>query len=66
MIGRHTTFVVWALLGGALGVCQMAAAMSRRRLPGLGTLVRRVTASVAGRSVFVLAWMWLGWHAFAR
>lgn len=66
MIGRHTTFAVWALLGAALGACQIAAAMSHRRLPGLGTLVQRVTTSVTGRIVFLLAWMWLGWHAFAR
>jgi hypothetical protein len=66
MIGRHATFVVWALLGAALAAGQITAVMSRRRLPGLGTLVRRITAGLAGRSVFVLAWMWLGWHAFAR
>jgi hypothetical protein len=66
MIGRTTTFVIWALLGAALVGCQIVAALSRGRLPGLGTLVKRVTSRNIGRGVFVLAWMWLGWHAFAR
>ena len=66
MIGRHTTLLVWAALGATVVACQVAAAMSRGRLSGLGRLVGRVTAHGAGRWLLVLAWMWLGWHAFAR
>jgi hypothetical protein len=66
MIGRHVTLVVWAILAAALVACQIAAVRSRGRLPGIGTLARRVTAHRVGRGLFVLAWMWLGWHAFAR
>ena len=66
MIGRHTTLLVWALLGVAVVVCQLAAVISRDRLPGMGSLVRMVTTRRAGRWLLVLAWMWLGWHAFAR
>lgn len=66
MIGRHTTLLVWALLGVAVVVCQLAAVFSRGHLPGVGRLVRMVTTRRAARWLFVLAWMWLGWHAFAR
>jgi len=66
MIGRHATLVVWAVLGAVLAACQIAAVLSRGRRPGLGTLLRRVTAGATGRIVVVLAWMWLGWHTFAR
>ncbi|MGD0379878.1 MAG: DUF6186 family protein [Acidimicrobiales bacterium] len=67
MIGRHVTLFVWALLGAAAVVCQLAALISRgRRLPGVGSVVRMVTTRRWGRWVLVLAWMWLGWHAFAR
>lgn len=66
MIGRHVTLLVWALLGAAVVVGQIIAVVSRGRFPGLGTLVRRLTASRAGQILLVLGWMWLGWHAFAR
>jgi len=66
MIGRHTTLLVWGVLGVLVALGQITAAMSKGRLPGLGALVGRLTASRVGRSLFVLAWMWLGWHAFAR
>jgi hypothetical protein len=66
MIGRHVTLVVWALLGAAVVAGQVIAVASRGRLPGLGTLVQRLTASRAGQILLVLGWMWLGWHAFAR
>jgi hypothetical protein len=64
MIHRSTTLLVWAVLGAAVIVGQVVARFSD--FPGLGTVVKRVTASRLGRGVLVLAWMWLGWHAFAR
>jgi hypothetical protein len=66
MISRHTTLVVWAVLGAGVVGCQIVAALSGGRIPGLGTVIRRITVSPVGRSAFVLGWMWLGWHAFAR
>lgn len=66
MIGRTGSLVVWALLGAGLAGCQIAAVVWRGRFPGLGSLVRRATANSVGRWVLVLAWAWLGWHAFAR
>lgn len=66
MIDRHVTLIVWAVLGSSLVVGQFASWTSHGRLPGLGRFVRRVIANRAGRYLLVLAWMWLGWHAFAR
>jgi len=66
MIARHGTLVVWAILGALVVGSELGAALSRGRFPRLGTLVKRITVSPIGRGVFVVAWMWLGWHAFAR
>jgi hypothetical protein len=66
VIDRHVTLVVWAALGLALVVVQLTASMSRGTLPGVGALVGRVRRNPVGRVLLVLAWMWLGWHAFAR
>lgn len=66
MIGRHVTLVVWGVLGLFVVACQVTAAISGRRFPGLGSLVVRARSNLPGRYVLLLAWMWLGWHAFAR
>ncbi|HUY23395.1 MAG TPA: DUF6186 family protein [Acidimicrobiales bacterium] len=66
MTGRQATLLVWAVLAAVVLVFQLAAVMSGGRRPGLGTMVRWLTAGRVGRCVAVLAWMWLGWHAFAR
>ena len=66
MIGRAATLFVWAVLAAIVVTGQIVAGLSDGRFPGLGTVVKRVTVSWVGRSVLVLAWMWLGWHAFAR
>jgi len=66
MIGRHATLLVWALLGAGLVGLQVVALLCGGRAGGLGAAVGRITAGRLGRSVSVLAWMWLGWHAFAR
>jgi Family of unknown function (DUF6186) len=66
VIDRHTTLIVWAVLGAVVVAGQLTAVLSKGRLPGLGALVGRVTTYRVGRYLLVLAWMWLGWHAFAR
>jgi hypothetical protein len=66
MIGRHASLLVWAVLGATFVAGQLVAVLSRGRFPGLLTLVSRATVGRTGRALFVLAWMWLGWHAFAR
>jgi hypothetical protein len=66
VIDRHVTLVVWGALGVAVVVTQLAAAVSGGRVPGIGALVQRAGSNRVGRLGLVLAWMWLGWHAFAR
>jgi hypothetical protein len=66
MTSRQWTFVVWGLLGTGALACVIIAALTHGRFPALGAVVGRIAASRAGRGVLVLAWMWLGWHAFAR
>ena len=67
MIDRHATLVGY---GGALGVVvvvlEIVALTSGGRVPGLGRVVRRLTGPRWGQWLVVVAWMWLGWHAFAR
>jgi hypothetical protein len=66
MIDRDGVLAVWAALGALAGVLLLAGLPSERRRNRLGNVVRRITAFPAGRASLVLAWMWLGWHAFAR
>jgi hypothetical protein len=66
VIDRHVTLVVWAALGAVVVVGQLAAVLSRGRLRGVGSAVARLAGFRFGRYLLVLAWMWLGWHAFAR
>jgi Family of unknown function (DUF6186) len=63
---RHVTLVVWVALGMAVVVTQLAGSISGGRFPGLGVLVGRAASHRVGRLGLLLAWMWLGWHAFAR
>ncbi len=65
-MSRLETLIVWALLGLGVLAGLVAAMLSRGRFPTLGALVRRVTTHPVGHWLLVLAWMWLGWHAFAR
>lgn len=66
MTSRQATLVVWAVLAGSMLGLQAAALVSKGARPGLGSCVRRVTSTRAGRVVLFLGWVWLGWHSFAR
>ncbi len=66
MTWRVATLAVWGLLLAILLGCQVAAATSKGRLPGADALFRVLTGGVVVRALVILAWMWLGWHAFAR
>ena len=66
MIGRHVTLLVWGGVGLLVVACQVTAALSSGRLPGPVSLVVRARSNRLGRCLLVLAWMWLGWHSFAR
>ncbi len=66
MTWREWTFVVWGALGAALVGCGVLAWRTKGRLPDAGALIGLLTAAPVRRAVVVLAWMWLGWHLFAR
>ena len=66
MIGRGASLIVWGVLGASLVGGQIVAGASRGRRPGLATFVRHLSAGRGGRGLVILAWMWLGWHTFAR
>ena len=60
------SFAVWSLLGAMVVVLAL-----RAHAPGTATArPSAVLARLAGgpvlRVVLVLAWMWTGWHLFAR
>ncbi len=57
---------VWALL--VVGVFGLWAASRRspRWVARPGELVAAVMANRAGRAVLLVAWMFAGWHFFAR
>jgi hypothetical protein len=63
---RQVVETVWAALAVMVVSCQVVAVVTRGRLPGLGTVVTRLSSHPMGRGAAVLVWMWLGWHAFAR
>jgi len=63
---RDATLLGWWLVGGGLVACQLVAAVSRGRFPGVGAVLRRLGTSGTGRALLLLGWAWLGWHAFAR
>ena len=66
MIDRHVTLIVWAVLGAVVVCLQTMAVLRKGGFPGLGAMVTRAGTGRVGRCLFALAWMWLGWHAFAR
>ena len=66
MSHRDAVVAVWAVIGLAVVAGAVAAPSSRGRVPGYGALARAATRGPVRRTVVVLAWMWLGWHVFAR
>ncbi len=66
MSTRDAVLAVWVVIGVLVVAGAVVCALSRGRLPGYGALARTVTCGPVRRTVVVLAWMWLGWHAFAR
>jgi len=67
MTWRNATWAVWALLGAAAVVL---AALSVARRGGVrepfGPLRAYLADHRVARVALVVAWMWAGWHFFAR
>ena len=66
MTTRDAVLVVWVVIGLAVVAAAVVARRSGGRLPDYGALARAATRRPVLRAGLVLAWMWLGWHAFAR
>lgn len=66
MTTRQISLLVWSLVGITLVACEVAAILTRGAVPRFGTVVRRVVANPAARTVLLLGWMWQGWHQFVR
>ena len=57
---------LWAALAASTLVAVAASHLPRLGLVRLSVLVRRLEVNRAGYVCVLLAWMWLGWHLFAR
>jgi hypothetical protein len=66
MTWRLASFLVWGGLAALLVACGALAHASNERFPGVASLLASLTAGTLRRGALLLAWMWLGWHAFAR
>jgi Family of unknown function (DUF6186) len=65
-VSSGLAYAAWAVLGLAA-----LALWARARAPGSGparpsVVLERLATGPFLRVVLVLAWMWLGWHLFAR
>jgi hypothetical protein len=61
---RDLTFAIYAAI--ALAILTLQAVRWRRGSLTLGQLTARLMRRRAVRMGFLLAWIWLGWHLFAR
>lgn len=63
---RALTLTIWAVIAAAAVLLEV---LGRRGLGGLAPAhqaLQRLRSSMAGRIALLVAWMWLGWHVFAR
>jgi hypothetical protein len=66
MSDHALTIVAWIAIAAMFAGLEIVALSSRRRLAGIGGALRSIGGAPVGRLVLALAWMWLGWHVFAR
>ncbi|MGD1012232.1 MAG: DUF6186 family protein [Acidimicrobiales bacterium] len=60
------SFVPWICAAAVLCGCAIAGRVFARGWPTAGLLLNEARASLAGRAGLVIAWLWVGWHFFAR
>lgn len=63
---RAANLAVWAVAAVALAAWQAICLARPSRLPSFGDVVDAVCATLAGRIVLRVGWLWLGWHLFVR
>lgn len=64
-MSRSTILAGYGLLAFGLVACQVVA-LRTGRLPTIGQLVSLVTRWRLVRWLLLAAWLWVGWHVFAR
>lgn len=62
---RGSTLAGYAVIAAAMAMWQLVA-VRRGRRETLGALVRWLASFTAARFALLAAWLWLGWHVFAR
>ncbi|MHB1517517.1 MAG: DUF6186 family protein [Acidimicrobiales bacterium] len=60
------TWVVWALIGAGVTAVVVISVIPGSGVPTLGSVISRWKVHRIGRFALIVAWMWLGWHLFAR
>jgi hypothetical protein len=63
MVGTIGWIVIFALFFAWQGMAQVSDSDS---WPSLSHILRRVTHHPAGRWTLFAAWLWTGWHLFAK
>jgi hypothetical protein len=58
--------VIWSALLMTALVLETLGRRAVGTLPPLECVLRRLRSAPLGRAGIALAWMWLGWHLFAR
>jgi len=62
---RAVVLTLWVLVVLVVVACEVAARRDPR-VGGTADLLRAVNRHVVGRAALLVAWMWVGWHFFAR
>ena len=57
---------LWLAAAAALVGCEVASRTRHHGWPDLFQILRGARSNTAGRLVLIAAWLWLGWHVFAR
>lgn len=67
MSWRDATFAAWALLAAAAAMLALLSWAPRAPVAGpLAPLRSYLAGHRVARAALVVAWMWAGWHLFAR
>lgn len=67
---RHIVLALWAVVAVGLLACELAGRVGLtirgRRAATLADLLHALGSRTWSLVAFFVAWMWLGWHLFAR
>ena len=66
VVSSALSYAVWALLGLAVLGLWARSRVAGSRLARPAVVLERLATGPFLRVVLVLAWMWAGWHLFAR